>query len=320
MRQNDLLLLSLKTIVFLFILFLLDLILGSILANLYYRQKPGEIYRANYSIDSTKANILIFGSSRANHHYIPGIFEKRMNLSSYNTGRDGQTILYNYAVLKSVLKRYSPKIIILDVSREEFGADKQSYDRLSALIPYYRTHPEMREIIDLRGPFEKFKLLSKIYPYNSLIFTVIMGAAKSRNKRRQINEQSGYLPLTKPCKKKLATDTAFGTAILDSNKIKAFKSFVKDCKDSQVKLYVILSPLFIKYTRSDPSIKLAMNIARENNVVFYNFLNKPLFYHNNLFADDGTHLNDSGARLYTNLVIDSIANQKVNISREHNNN
>lgn len=316
-KQKELPSLLFKTMVFLFILFLLDLVFGTFLFNLYSKQKPGEFYRISYVIDSTKADILIFGASRANHHYVPENFEKRMNLSCYNTGKDGQIILYNYAILKSVLKRYSPKIAILDFSRDEFEVDQQSYDRLSALIPYYQSHPEIRKIIDLRSPYEKYKMFSHIYPYNSLIFNLIMGAIESHKERKNIHEQNGYIPLNESCYRQLSEDTSYGSQNLDTNKINGFKSFIKDCKNSNVRLFVVFSPLLVKYPHQDPSIKVAKSICKENDVPVYSFINDSSFYHTNFFAADGTHLNDKGARVFTNRVIDSIVeDQEVNISKK----
>ena len=69
----------LKCILFCAILFLLDFFLGNLLKYMYFRQGFGELYLTTYAIDSTKANVLIFGSSTANHHYNSKIFEKRMN-------------------------------------------------------------------------------------------------------------------------------------------------------------------------------------------------------------------------------------------------
>ena len=301
-RLPDLLL---KAFLFVIILFLFDFAIGSILSYLYTKQKSGLLYRATYSMDSTKADILIFGASRANHHYIPEIFKNRMNLSCYNTGRDGETIFYNYAILKSVLKRYSPKIAILDFSGGEFAVDQEDYDRLAALIPYYKDHQEVQPIVQLKSDYEKYKLLSKIYPYNSLIFTILIGTTQFNERRDYINDQSGYVPLTEVCKRQLVIDTSFKTYEFDANKIKTFKSFVKDCVDSKVKLYIIISPVLVKYFYEDSSINLARDISKSYSIPVYNFLNDSLFFHNILFAD-GTHLNDSGATIFTNKVIDSI--------------
>ena len=305
-KQKELPSLVFKTMVFLFILFILDFVVGNILADLYLKQKPGDIYRVNYCIDSTKEDILIFGASRANHHYVPEIFKKRMNLSCYNTGSDGQIILYNYAILKTVLQRYSPKIVILDISRDEFEVERQSYDRLSALIPYYKTHPEIQTLIDLRSPYEKYKMISQIYPYNSLIFRLFMGAIESHKERKNIHEENGYIPLNENCFTHLVQDTSYGSPNLDSNKINGFKAFIKDCKNSNVQLYVVFSPLLITYPHEDPSTNLVIRICKEDNIPVFSFINDSLFYNSAFFAGNGTHLNDKGAKFFTNQVIDSI--------------
>ena len=136
-----------KLIILFLFLFVSDFLIGNLLSYYYFNQKRGADYLTTYSIDSTKADVLIFGSSRASHHYRPPIFENHLNLTCYNVGRDGSFLFYQYAVLKAVIKRYSPKIIILDFNDGEFSKDESNYDRISALLPYYKTHPEMRSII-----------------------------------------------------------------------------------------------------------------------------------------------------------------------------
>ncbi|MDE3212752.1 MAG: hypothetical protein KGM98_05915, partial [Bacteroidota bacterium] len=146
-------------------------------------------------MDSTKADLLIFGSSTANHNYYPDSIEKNLRLSCYNTGRDGMSIFYFYAVLKSDLKRYTPKVVILDFFPVEFRKEQMDYDRITALLPYYSSHPELRSIILMKSPYERLKLISRIYPFNSLAFT-ILGGNLQMNKNREINKGSqGYVPL-----------------------------------------------------------------------------------------------------------------------------
>src|SRR5689334_2310832 len=96
------------------ILFVLDYVCGAVLHYFYFRQSSGWNYRTTYSMEKTTDSLLIFGSSRAVQQYHPEVLEKRLNLSYYNCGRDGNFMLYNYAVLRSVLKRHSPKMIIFD--------------------------------------------------------------------------------------------------------------------------------------------------------------------------------------------------------------
>lgn len=304
-----------KLFVFLMIMFFLDFGAGSFLKYLYYKQNSGLLYRTTYAIDSTKADILIFGSSTANHHYYPDAFEKRLHMSLYNAGRDGSSIFYHYAILKGVLKRYSPKIAILDFNRMEFLKNQSSYDRISSLLPYYNMHPEMRSIIQLKSPYEKYKLLSKIYPYNSLMFTIAAGNAEFNKSRENYNDKDGYVPLTKILEGQISTDTSFRKYELDSTKIKIFKSFVRDCVNSNIKLYIFMSPQFIKYKFEDRSVLIAEGIAKKFNIPFYDFSNDAAFLNDvGLFTDEG-HLNDGGAKIYSNEVIDKIIQDQHNESQ-----
>ena len=296
----------LKLLLFISIIFLLDLSVGSILKYWYFKQNSGLLYQTTFAIDSTKAEMLIFGSSTANHHYYPNSFEKRMNISFYNAGRDGNSIFYHYSILQGALKRYSPKIVILDFNAGEFNKDQESYDRISSLLPYYNNHPKIHSIIQLKSPFEKFKLLSKIYPFNSLIFTIAIGNSDYNRTRKNNNDEEGYIPLTRVWNKPLFTDTSNIKPELDPNKINIFKSFLRDCINSNVKLYIVISPRFIRHTFEDSSTVIAQQIANEFKIPFYNFSRDTAFLnHAELFADM-VHLNDSGAKIYSNKVIDKI--------------
>ena len=307
----------LKTLLFLMILFFLDYIIGEILRNLYFKQDSGYLYRTTYALDSTKADILIFGSSTANHHYYPPLFEKRLNMTVYNTGRDGNTVFYNYAVLKSVLKRYTPKIAILNFDIGEFEKEQDSYDRLSSLLPYFKEHPNIRPIIELRGPYEKYKLLSKIYPFNSLIFSIGIGNTDYNRSRKNIDDEQGYVPLTNHWNKKIYNDTSNIKYKLDSNKIDALKSFIKDCVNSNIQLFIFISPRFIKYDSKDQSIEIMRAIAKVFAIPFYDYSKDSFFWSHPELFDDQTHMNDSGAKVFSNKVIDDTISveQEKNIIR-----
>ena len=302
--------------IFLLILFLLDFSIGDLLRAFYFKQDSGTLYRTTYSLDSTRAEFLIFGSSTANHHYDPRIFEKRMHTSVYNTGSDGNTIFYNYAIFQSVQKRYVPQIAILDFNVSEFKFREDSYDRLSSLLPYYKNHPEIRSIIRLKSPYEKYKLISKIYPFNSLIFSIGIGNTDYNKTRDQINDENGYVPLTHVWDKKIAPDLSVADYKLDQNKINIFKSFVMECITNHIQLYIVISPRFLKYA-TDPSIEIVRDIAREYNQPFYDFSKDKLFWKHPEYFADIVHLNEKGAHVFSNKVIDKIL---TNDSQVNNNN
>jgi hypothetical protein len=279
--------------------------MGKILEYYYFNQESGLQYRTTYSIEKTKADILIFGSSRANHHYNPIVFENRLKMSYYNVGRDGNFIFYHFAVLKGVLKRYSPKIVILDFVDHEFEENQMSYDRLSSLLPYYKKHPEMRSIIELRSKYEKLKMISSIYPYNSTLLTIAAGNAEFNKKRK--SDIKGYVPLTKILNDSLKTVSTNEKYKIDSIKVKAFESFIQLCKDSNIKLYVVQSPYYRKLEKKDYSVEIGQEIAKNYNVAFLDYESDSSFINNSHFFADVAHLNDSGAVVFSNKLIDDIS-------------
>src|SRR3954453_24206010 len=69
---------------FLLMAFILDFIVGSVFKYMYNKQSSGWEYRTKYSVEDTKADILIFGASRAQQQYNPLFFEERLKKTCYN--------------------------------------------------------------------------------------------------------------------------------------------------------------------------------------------------------------------------------------------
>jgi len=290
-----------KVLIFLFILIIFDFLIGKTLQYFYFNETSGVHYRTNIAVNSTRADVLVFGASRAIHHYVPSIFIDSLNFSFYNVGEDGQSILYHLAILKAILKRYKPKIIILDFYGR-FDMEKKYYDRLSALLPYYKKHKEIRPIIDLRSPYEKYKLLSKIYPYNSQLTTIAVGNMEFNKKRK--HDYLGYVSLHKTwCG--VSRTINYSDYEVDSTKINSFKKFVRLSKESGAKLYVIFSPILIKFNKWK-EINIGKEICNKQNVPFLDFSHDTSFYkHPKLFQDE-VHLNDRGATKFSIKLVEII--------------
>ncbi len=311
LKKNPYVYFILKLSVLAAVVLLLDFSTGNMLRYFYFKQQSGLLYRTTYSIEKTNEDILILGSSRANHHYDTRAFEKSFGQSCYNAGRDGQFIFYHYAVLKAVLKRYTPKMIILDFTASDLRNDSRGYDRLSVLFPYYKNHPELRSIAELKGPFEKWKLCSATYPYNSSLFTIAVGNADFNKKRRE--DINGFLPLNREWNKPIVTDSVAPEYLIDSVKLNCYESFIKDCVQRKVKLYIVNSPTYRKFTYTDPYVILASKIAASYQVDFFNYLEDSTFLNcNGKLFSDGTHLNSEGAAIFSGKIIDSIISLEEN--------
>jgi hypothetical protein len=288
--------------------FLFDFAIGRTLRYFYFNEISGLHYRTTYSLEQSNAALLIFGASRANHHYIPEIFEDSLRVSFYNTGRDGINIFYQLAVLKSILCRYTPKIIILDYS-DAFSMDQESYDRLSSLLPYYKTHKEIRNIVALKSPFENIKQLSEIYPFNSQILTIGIGNLEINKTRKSDNK--GYVPLYNEWKDKIVVIDNIKSYQKNLNKVSALHEFLRDGKKSGAKVFLIYSPIFQKFNRN-PDVEICREIGSQEKIPFWDFSHDTTFLKNSSLFQDISHLNYKGATIFSKMVVTRIKQETKN--------
>lgn len=270
------------------ILLVLDYAIGTTLKHYYFKQKSGLLYRTTYSIDSTKANFVVFGSSRANHHYVPSVFENKFNTTFYNCGRDGCNMIYSVAVLSAVVDRYKPKQIVFDFIPGDLGSSEE--DKLSPLLPY-RNNPAIKPYIKYNSQFEKYKLLSKMYPYNSLLTNIIVGNLAA-NKKRSMNEE-GYVALDKimPDEPK----KVFEAKPIIPLRAKILDDILFKLNQKQIPVVVVISPSYLSYKPDNAEAVTIKNIcSKYNNAKFINYENSPDFDDHQLFSDN-FHLNNTGA-------------------------
>lgn len=284
------------------VIFVCDKGIGTILKHFYFRQESGAGYRSTYVIDSTFADILIFGSSRANHCYDPEIFEDSLHYTCYNAGRDGSYILYTYAMFKAVTRRYNPKLIIIDIRPEDLNYNSFEYDRLSLLLPYYQKHPEISRIIDFRGPFEKIKLISAIYPYNSLILQILIGNLEYNKDR--VTDIKGYLPYFNIMKNERIGTLQIGSFTIDENKNRALKDIISTCKQKRIDLVFVYSPVW-SICQSGYSRAIS-ELCSKNGIRFIDLSNYPTFLNHPEYFNDWDHLNNDGVRVFSSILTNKI--------------
>jgi hypothetical protein len=295
---------AVKLIAFFVLLFILDAVFGGLLKFFYFRQKSGLNYRLTYAIDHTTDEVLVLGSSRAQAHYVPSIIEKNLGKSCYNAGRDGQNLLFSYAVHQAVIKRYHPDIIILDLIPRDFFKIDVHYDRLSLLLPYYDSHDEIRPIVHLRNRFERIKLMSRIYPYNSMPITI------AKYNLVEDAEQDGYVPVfgeMTPLMQHEEEEVPFWqNAGFDPNMIHAFETIIATCMESDIQLYVVISPHYLGEAPGMSSLPKVIEILGESPYELWDYSNHPDFTGQYKLFRDRSHLNNVGAKLFSKILAEKL--------------
>jgi hypothetical protein len=289
-----------KILLFILLLIFLDFALGAILHHLYFSKKSqlsgdNKLY---YSLNKTREDILIFGASTAIHGYIPKIIEDSLGISCYNTGWNGTNIYFSATILNSVLLRYSPKVIIFDMTAWELVKEESDFDKISELFPYYYSNKSAKEIIDFSGKYEKYKMLLKTYQYNSKLLFIL-----TQNISSGIIGDKGYIPIYGSWENNLQTDT-LSVAPSDSIKFSYFDKFVSQALNKGCKVVVVSPPVFRQYSKNQYSE--IEQYSRMKDIGFWNFRNDTSFINHREYFYDYVHLNNSGAEHFTRQIADSL--------------
>ena len=290
----------LRSLIFVLIVLVSDWLIGKAMAYMYGRSHDITISKIRYTFYDSDEDILILGSSRAQHHYIPEVLVKGTGLTAFNGGLGGQPLAFSLVQLSETFKRYKPKAVILDVT-PDFRFDHDSDPRLKILGPYFKTDSLVRSILlDNGTKFERVKFISKVYPYNGMLADLVLACfyvpAVSVN---------GYIASPGGC---VDPDWQMNEDEPAYNGIPAkqqlyLKAIADLCNEEEVKLWIIISPLY-NTTEGEKMISAEVaGFARDNGIGFLDFSRSLTDYR---FFKDHLHLSTAGAEVFTSMVRDSL--------------
>lgn len=287
-----------KFTLFVITIAVLDFAVGCVLRHYYFKLKYGMYYRTSYAIDSTRANVLIFGSSKATHNYVPSVFENKTHTTFYNCGRDGTCLIYSTAVMSAILQRYTPQHIIIDLTPYELCGNEKGL--LSPLLPYYN-NPAIAPFLKYNGDFEQCKLISKMYPYNSMLASLVID--NSGYDKQHHSDDKGYLRLDNVMpdhpKKQFKVDP------VSPARINVLNNLLQKLSQTPTAVTVIISPTYYYYNSNNLNLTIIDSLCHKYHVQFLNYENNQNFANHELYNDE-THLNANGAAKFSEEVADKI--------------
>lgn len=289
------------------LLVLMDWCIGGASAWLYHRSKYGLFHRQQYVLNESKDDIIILGSSRASHHYVPSIFTDSLEMSCYNAGSEGMCIYYHYAMLAAMIERgHCPKVVIYDVMNlDAFETPGPTFTldaALERLAPHYGDYECVDSLFAIKGWKEKLKLLSLSYRYNSKLVQSI------KCNFIPLSEDNGYEKIDG----KLADTTEFRVhnyyqGVLDSNKLSYIQKLIDLAKRNQIELVFVLSPNF--YSNPSNGYDALKETAERNGISFIDCYNEQTLMKKEYFRDI-MHLNDNGAHIWSSYLAHILKTKK----------
>ncbi len=290
-------------VLFISLIFIIDVLVGSLLEDRFFEITTGKFGTINKSL-KTQSNILILGSSRALHHYNPEIFSERLNESCYNSGIGGYGLFINFAILNERVKKSLPKIVILDLSPNVIE-DYKSYEKLNALLPYYKNYSSFKEIIELDPKFSKLETISNLYIYNSIYYDLFRDYL---SKNRDSN--NGFIPLDGNINTNNFKPFFLNQVEVDKNKITYLNKIINLCKINSIKLIGVVSPTYEKFDRNNEIINELKTIFKKNDVDFFDYSNYLKVYKDTKYFKDQLHLNAIGAKVFSTDLVKRIKNER----------
>ncbi|MBL7647737.1 MAG: hypothetical protein JNK74_16260 [Candidatus Hydrogenedentes bacterium] len=307
---------ALRALLAVLLVALIDQGLGLVLGTLYDRTREGDFGGCINLTLEQRNDVVVFGSSRAKHHYIPDVLEKSTGRSFFNAGIDAQNLLCHYGIAQLVLSEYTPKAFILDLNPEDLreAGGTASLDKLSVLLPYYkRGNPALNALLLERSKFERVRLLSAAYPYNSMLMPLLKytlkpdsaGTIKSRGFLPYFG--SDVLEIVRIEEENAPAAAATTAPAIDPFQVQTLRKFAESAREKGVKFIVCLGPLWEKKGQdlADHTALLEAYLALleelEVPVVRVDSGTNDIFLKPELYKDR-IHINKEGASAFSEIL------------------
>jgi hypothetical protein len=302
-----------SALAFVFLVVVLDRSLGLVLEHLYKKTRSGEMGGLINGALSTRAQVLLLGSSRMQHHVDPEVLSRKLSLSVYNAGLDGEDFLYA-AMLMDLWQRYDPppRMIILQVDPFSFTKSTGELKRSSIFSFYLDESDLVRQVIYQQSALEPFKYVSSCYRANGKVLPIFKNLfAPDYDPLNGFRPLSGTMAAPPPGQNSGTPGLWEDPAEFWDFKVKCFKKLAMTCHRNGTRLFLFHSPRFAE-SRAHHDAWVAALKALLSDYPDVEFIDISEFTYPKVFANrpelyvDNVHLNAKGAEILSDLLASTI--------------
>ncbi len=252
-------------------------------------------------------DVLFLGSSRAEMHYNPKIFDSITGFNSYNMGISGASPKISLALLKTYcLQHLKPKYIVCNIDYFSLQNDTDRLNEFPRYFPYLKNKNLRKQLLNMDNRFNSFHY----NPLHSLPYTQIEYLSASLH---------GWLGI--PGKYDTLMYQGFQTSVtnnftdLDSPKPnysfisiknrKYIDSLILFTQENNIRLTFVTSPVYgggekfaLNKTKLVNQLK---NISFIHHIPYLDYTDS-IVYKNPLFYADPLHLNRQGAFVFSKSI------------------
>ncbi|MFK7049945.1 hypothetical protein FLACOL_02642 [Flavobacterium columnare] len=274
-------------------------ILGSIFLDLTYTFILSSSNKRNkieyvLHIKPQKYDVVIMGTSRANNHFIPSLFERK-GYKTFNFGISGSHLFETNLLLKIMLQRkVKIKNLLLEADLSVCN-EKRDEGTTARFMPYLHTNSIIKDHFKSEADFLQ---LYYIPFYRYIKFDSKIGFREVKNafskEKTNLLDNKGYYPLEGTNWRRMKNNIA-GLKPIRNHYLDDIKEI---CRKNNIRLILVMTPM-CKCTKG-------MNYFSNVNKIYpeiYNFENAVTedYY----FSSCG-HLNNKGAIKFTNYILNHL--------------
>ncbi len=289
-----------KVFLFFVLMAVVDNIAGSVGDYLFFHSRAHNYEGVNDFISNKNNDIIVFGSSRAHHHYNTPLMSDVLDLNVYNAGCNGNGVVLAYGYLELILENYKPKLVVFDIEPsfdiDVYPQDNNHVRYIDGLKPYFR-HSPIKSIIKDISKQEWYKVHSGLLRYNSNLVNVFASYYFEKD-----NGMKGFVPLSGKYIGELPNDDS--EKDVDVFKLKYLEKLILLCQEKEVGVVFVASPRYAK--NSSKNLEPAKELCKRYDVVFLNYSEDSVFLSHKEWFKDVNHLNMDGAKVFSEIIANDI--------------
>lgn len=299
-----------KIVIKISIIFLSILIIDRIVAfkltkmyeDNYCKHSGGDL---NYYLKFQDADTVFLGSSRVSTM----IAADSIGKSVLNLASSGKHFYYNASVIH-LMEKYNKlpkKVLILNLEAEDFYIENKAslIDNVFYLKYYYDKERFIKNSIDSKSSYEKYKFMLSSYKFNGENFLIVT------NQFQNIcdNEHENYTPLNPTMYDSLKVMSGMRVqekvklTVLNSECLNVLKKISLLCKKHNVKLVIVYGPHYYYPKKYQYASLFVKYFCKKNDISYLDFNTKNITQFKGLDSwYDIVHLNKKASMIYTKLI------------------
>lgn len=274
--------------------FAIDRIGGLVMAECYKRTNAKTEVKIRYIVENVCEDVVLLGTSRCIHHYIPSIITDSIHKSVYNGGiSDSDNIYSHYILLNYMLTHHKPEVVCLELMPKDYSVqDGDPFGKISFFAPWIGLSERADSVYKEAGTYWNYDVFH-LYRYNAKGVEAFGGLITNH----KYGEDHGYFTPEGSPDKFLRMETEKYPKGVDSLKLDYVQRFIDLCRMNGIKVVFTFSP---RYSVAPPAFYAPLkDIAARNGVPCLDYHSSGLFHdHPEYFRDSG-HMLENGVKVYS---------------------